>query len=1234
MLAQFLDRLKTHVADAQAETELEQAFMGCVSRDATGGMRALLRVVAGALADEALADILAGPASPSTLDGSTPHTPMGSARRGVHELPSVLDSEAHTADAEQDSRPALGAVGQWLQAHEEDYVEASSAQLDPAYLTFGSVVQLRSLAAPGAHLCASLDDAAPPAALLASLTSSLPGRPDSAAADSMSVSGLGTLSVTSSTASLYASPGMQVSASNVAATGCGTGRHLECFVLENAAEPQDETAIAAGDVVVLRSAVCDKYLGVAERILAAARRGGLSDSAPALHSGSSGLVLAHELPGEAEHWRVHTPASYAAMSRGQAHSAVPQLVRAAEPMVLALARYPDVCMTMLQNGQASVRQLEPHVASALVASKPQVYEHSTASALTAATQAAVLGAIARDPGYTGELFQLAQMPAASLWCCVPRGAAFAPEWLLSRPFTVARTAVVRTDAGQVPLVQLGAAAAEAALVDDLLSALLGGAGRYITARSVPPQAGLLTCTDDHVQFQLGEAATAKASGPLVPLLHLASKLLPLATTAARCRGYAARRAASESGAVAQALAASVRRIMGQFDVLVAQLEVLARGGSIAGQPAGAMSLQRLHHALAPSADALVVLEEVLFAAPNAVGGELLQVLYKTYKSCGEGPVQLLLLQLLTDASQLWLDYLRAWVYRGELPKSTVAAAAGFMVKQTADTEPGFAGADPSTPTAWDRRYELQHEHVPGFLAPHTELILCTGKYVAALRSALGPSAEAAGLTVCPSAGPFVFSADAPAYSKALETAHAWASATLLRAVLMSGKLLSRMRLIKALFLGAAGDSLTFFMDMAMGELQLMVQPAAGLGLTAASRAAAGGVATAAVSQVRLQTLLDVAVRAASTSGLPFHEGVQATLQPLTVLQQLEWAGLPSGELHLGRLREAQSGEVTADDVRDVGPPTSSSANEQLQGHNSLCLSLRVPWPASLVLHAGAMSKYQLLFRHLFFVRHVQRCLAASWQAQQSCKHLALRSVLIRSCALRQRMLHFMHNLMHYMTSEVLEPRWHEMQAQLRQCRSIDDVRHAHDWFLDRAMSDCLVTHYSVLKVLNKLIRLCLLFATQLVKAIESSELTDEEVDQRAGISRQQLEALARIRRMREQRQQEGFVHGRGAKRSARGKDAAPDAAARAESGEHAVLSDIELRRRRLQARSAAMGHTMAQPAWQDMIVRSQKVFNSLLREFLQGLSSLADKQLKSHLKHLRMRLDFNGYYSQLGALQV
>ena len=83
-------------------------------------------------------------------------------------------------------------------------------------------------------------------------------------------------------------------------------------------------------------------------------------------------------------------------------------------------------------------------------------------------------------------------------------------------------------------------------------------------------------------------------------------------------------------------------------------------------------------------------------------------------------------------------------------------------------------------------------------------------------------------------------------------------------------------------------------------------------------------------------------------------------------------------------------------------------------------------------------------------------------------------------SLRQRMLNFVQNYQYYMTFEVLEPNWCMMEQKLREAITIDVVLQEHNDFLDRCLKDCMLTNSEVLRIVSRILTLCLTFSTILL----------------------------------------------------------------------------------------------------------------------------------------------------------
>lgn len=161
--------------------------------------------------------------------------------------------------------------------------------------------------------------------------------------------------------------------------------------------------------------------------------------------------------------------------------------------------------------------------------------------------------------------------------------------------------------------------------------------------------------------------------------------------------------------------------------------------------------------------------------------------------------------------------------------------------------------------------------------------------------------------------------------------------------------------------------------------------------------------------------------------------------------------------------------------------------------DAFTLDYKVKWPLALVVSCGALNKYQMIFRHLFFCKHVERRLCDAWLDHQTTKELSLRAHLGPSFCLRQRMLHFQQNFVYYMMFEVISPRWHVFQKQLATVETVDDILLYHGEFLDMCLKECLLTDPELLRVLTRLMTVCMTFADSVERFTRPYCLDEETI---------------------------------------------------------------------------------------------------------------------------------------------
>jgi gamma-tubulin complex component 2 len=196
-----------------------------------------------------------------------------------------------------------------------------------------------------------------------------------------------------------------------------------------------------------------------------------------------------------------------------------------------------------------------------------------------------------------------------------------------------------------------------------------------------------------------------------------------------------------------------------------------------------------------------------------------------------------------------------------------------------------------------------------------------------------------------------------------------------------------------------------------------------------------------------------------------------------------------------------AGGIADNEPRTPSRHAYGMASKRMKGIEAFVIDFpRIPFPISLVLSEQTMENYKLLFRHLFFAKHVERRLIGVWRDHQALKGLhSLRGLLGPTFLLRQRMLHFLQNLIYYMTFEVIENNWTEMCSSIDSTgdnpkspnhkeQTVDDILDIHNEFLRRTLEACLLTNRDVVRSLTKIMNTCLLFSDQMKRFMETTKI--------------------------------------------------------------------------------------------------------------------------------------------------
>ncbi|KAI8089941.1 gamma-tubulin complex component protein [Halteromyces radiatus] len=471
--------------------------------------------------------------------------------------------------------------------------------------------------------------------------------------------------------------------------------------------------------------------------------------------------------------------------------------------------------------------------------------------------------------------------------------------------------------------------------------------------------------------------------------------------------------------------------------------------------------------------------------------------------------------LLSQASIPYFDILNAWIYRGEIKDPYNE----FMVLEKRNVKKENIKED-FNDAYWEMRYTVREgEFVPCFLEPLKQQILLAGKYLNVVRecgvniakpeemldimsqdqpqqqlqlssSLSSSSLSSSGTPKQNHQEPFIFrgsnagkntdisqvaarndvwlAVDGGKFIKNLDIAYRYANHTLLNLLLKEQQLTPRLRSLKHYFFLDQSDFLTSFLDLAKDELK---QPAQDIPLA------------------RLQSLLDIVLRNSSSVAAydPFKEEVVVALSPLKLIDQLlriiNVAGIetpldmvPGGQdgtnsmsnsIYILDRSQSLSGSVV---LGNNNSNSNAPPKDVLNGYDALTLDYTVTFPLSLVISRKALTKYQLLFRHLLYLKHVEDLLCKTWMDQkgmiwrQSSTCAETERWKFRVYSLRNRMLSFVRQFTYYVTNEVLEPNWRQLESNLSKVSTVDEVLQYHSDFLDTCLKECMLTNSKLLRV--------------------------------------------------------------------------------------------------------------------------------------------------------------------------
>lgn len=641
-----------------------------------------------------------------------------------------------------------------------------------------------------------------------------------------------------------------------------------------------------------------------------------------------------------------------------------------------------------------------------------------------------------------------------------------------------------------PLNQLSLDAQEAAIIEDLLFVFMGFEGQYIRyADSYNPL--------EEKERLIGPPFRV-LPGLDPSLRDLTTSMLKMATHYMAVEAFVEVQSREQFGAVNHALCAAVRKLLKEYLVLMAQLE-----HQMLTNPAFTLHILNLHtkptsHMLfqlytmgiellkangiledddsEDSMDDTDNLEGILESLREGgnigqaglpskkicKGGSVLGLITKRLASMsGDPAARTLLTTLLREASRPYMAMLNEWLHHGGIKDPH----AEFLIKEQKSIKRERLDQD-YTDEYWEKRYTIRDSLVPPQLEGVKDKVLLAGKYLNVVR-------ECGGVDVSKVVEDVPTSFDDSRFLENVNSAYAYANSSLFNLLLTTHALPARLRSLKHYFFLDRSDFFTYFLELGTSELK---KPAK------------------LVNIGKLQSLLDIVLRQPGSVAAedPYKEDVKV---------QMNEIGLTNWLMKIvnvtGLDQDAATGSIS-NYLTPATQPSSVTDDKDITGFDALVLDYAMPFPLSLVVSRVTLTRYQLLFRYLLSLRHLETLLVGSWSDHSrvlSWKHRSKNPQIEmwkrKAWTLRARMLVFVQQLLYYCTAEVIEPNWVSLMARLNEGnedvpqkadepaqvkRTVDELMQDHVDFLATCLKECMLTNSKLLRINSKILATCTMFA--------------------------------------------------------------------------------------------------------------------------------------------------------------
>ncbi|KAG5672653.1 hypothetical protein PVAND_002766 [Polypedilum vanderplanki] len=623
-----------------------------------------------------------------------------------------------------------------------------------------------------------------------------------------------------------------------------------------------------------------------------------------------------------------------------------------------------------------------------------------------------------------------------------------------------------------PIVGLPASSQERQIIQELLYTLIGINGSLIIPKL---KIASNDSKDEHtfvnnwlesrciaVEFDLNEQITDS-------IKDILKDILPLANYYFKLQYFIESSRTPESGQVLQALSAALSKLIDDYYGSIAQLESIHLRGEL--------NLHKLLFYLRPIITTMETITRTCgkLQEQNLRGGNVLTNLHDSISLfSGDKNSQQILIHLTQKAAEPYMEILRQWIFNGIIqdPRGE------FFVEDSENKQPMDKNENYFN-EFWEKRYIILPDKIPRFLDKQSDMILRTGKYLNIVR-------ECGKRVIFNQRGADLkFShTDENNYMNLITDAYSFASKALMELILKDNDLMGHLLSVKRYFLLQQGDFIVQFMEACEHELMKSVDK---------------------VIPMRLENLLELTLRLSSAKYDKYQDNLSTFLMPFDIFTQM-------------------SKIINSNNTS--GPIDEVDFDSNLTGIECFSFDYKTAWPITIILNQLTISKYQIIFRQLFYLKHVENFLCRVWIANNNAKKFdhGTSEQYRAAFTLRQRMMNAVQNLEYYMMIEVIEPVWHVFMQQISKAKNFDDILTYHEDFLDKCLRNCMLKEPDVLRCIMRMCSHCIGFCQFIEKENVSTETFSEKVNHYdTNFTQQTVALLNKIHEIAEKNHSEKYI---------------------------------------------------------------------------------------------------------------